>query len=223
MGYEPHQPHALAARPWAALAVGALVAGSSAVFAQAPSAPPTSAGATTLSGLLSLSRHPTTLSGVDVRAKAPCVLPRPHGEHEPPPRVVDSYPRDGQTIPPGVMILRVTYDQPMSSCPVMVLNDVHAGVVRLADKLAWETADRRTILFIVDVQPRQDYRLWMNTPWSFRTRLSFRRTIMSRYGTPAVPYLLDFSTTDGPPSVTAQDVLRADPGLAALLPQPAGR
>jgi hypothetical protein len=207
----------------AAAALGMLIADSFAVRAQAP-APPASTGATTLSELLALSHRPTTLSGVDVRARAPCVLPRPTGQHEPPPRVVDTYPHARQTVPPGVMILRVTYDQPMSSCPVEVLNDVHAGVVRLADKLAWQSTDRRTILFIVDVESRRDYRLWMNTPWSFRmSRLSFSRTFVSRYGTPATPYLLSFSTSDGPPTVTAQDVLRADPGLAALLPQPAGR
>jgi hypothetical protein len=184
----------------------------------APNAP-TADAATTLSELLVLAHRPPTLSGLDVRAKAPCVLPPPRGEHDPAPRVVDTYPRSGQTIPPGILILRVTYDQPMSACPVFVLNDEGASVARLADKLAWQTPDRRTILFIVEVQPRDDFRLWLNTPWSFRlSRLSFRRTFMSRYGAPAVPFLLAFSTSNGPPSVTAQDVLRADPGLVPLLP-----
>jgi len=199
-----------------ALIVGAMLPWSAA--RADPPKPATDPAATTLSELLVLARRPATLSGVEVRAKAPCVLPRPHGEHEPPPRVVESYPSPGQTVPPGVMVLRLRYDQPMASCPVKVLNDPDVGVARLADKLAWESTDRRTLLFIVDVEPRQDYRLWMNTPWSFRTRLSFTKTIMSRYGTPAVPYRLDFSTSDAPPTETAQDVLRADPGLAPLLP-----
>jgi hypothetical protein len=197
----------------AALISWTLSACPSAVGAEPPAAPPAApTAATTVSELLVLARRPTTLSGVDVKAKAPCVIPRPHGAPDGPPRVVDSYPRFGQTVPPGVLVLRVTYDQPMSRCPVFLLN-AGGALARLEQKLAWQTSDRRTMFFIVDVNPANDYRLWLNAPW----RMFLRRTFLSRYGTPAVPRMIAFSTSRGPPTVTAEDVLRADPGLGPLL------
>jgi hypothetical protein len=172
---------------------------------------------TTLSGIDVTARRPTTLSGVDVKAKGPCVIPRPRGAPDGPPRVVDSYPRFGQTVAPGVLVLRVTYDQPMSRCAVFLLN-AGGGLARLEQKLAWQTSDRRTMLFIVDLDPANDYRLWLNAPWtSGPGRMFLRRTFLSRYGTPAVPRMIAFSTSRGPPTVTAEDVLRADPGLGPLL------
>ncbi|HEY2050558.1 MAG TPA: hypothetical protein VGH03_14540 [Caulobacteraceae bacterium] len=200
----------------AALALGVLIVCSAgAQTPPAPPPPPTSA--TTVSELLVLARKAPTLSGVDVTAKRPCVIPAPHGTPAPRPRVIDSYPRAGQTAPPGVMILHVTYDQPMSRCGVVLLNG-GGSVAQLEQKLGWETPDGRTLFFIVDVRPREDYRLWLNAPWTYGFRRSgLTRTFLSRYGTPAIPHLIAFSTSDGPPTVTAQDVLRADPSLDALL------
>lgn len=196
-----------------ACAVGAGVV----LAAPAPAAPPASTAATTVSELLVLARRTPTLSGVDVRAKGPCVIPRPPGVPDTRPQVVDAYPRFGQTVPPGVMILHVTYDQPMSRCAVVLLNG-GGNVARLEQKLGWQTPDGRTLFFIVDVQPREDYRLWLNAPWTYGLkRTGPIRSFLSRYGTAAVPHLIAFSTSSGPPTVTAQDVLRADPGLDALL------
>ena len=214
-----------------ALIFATLLASSQAIGAQAPATPaPAPSAATTVSELLVLARKATnlsgvdvtarrtpTLSGVDVRAKAPCVIPRPHGAPDIRPHVIDSYPRFGQTVPPGVMILHVTYDQPMSRCPVFLLS-AGGDVARLEQKLAWQTPDRRTLFFIVELQPREDYRLWLNAPWATGLkRWVLSRTFLSRYGTPAAPHMLAFSTSSGPPTETAQDVLRADPSLDALL------
>ncbi|HEX4741597.1 MAG TPA: hypothetical protein VH353_09710, partial [Caulobacteraceae bacterium] len=196
--------------------LAALIAGSPAVRAQAPPAPSPTA-ATTVSELLVLARKATNLSGVDVVAKGPCIIPRPNGTPDARPRVIDSYPRLGQTVPPGAMILHVTYDQPMSRCAVVLLNG-GGSVARLEQKLGWQTPDGRTLFFIVDVQPEEDYRLWLNAPWTYGLkRTGPIRTFLDRYGTPAIPHLMAFSTSSGPPTITAQDVLRADPGLDALL------
>jgi hypothetical protein len=203
------------------------------VHAQAPAPPspsPSPSAAATVSELLVLARKPTTLSGVevtarrtptlsdvDVIAKGPCIIPRPRGVPDTRPQVVDSYPRFGQTVPPGVMILHVTYDQPMSRCPVFLLN-AGSDLARLEQKLAWQTPDRRTLFFIVDLQPRQDYRLWLNAPPApGLKRMILGQTFRSRYGTIAAPHMVAFSTSSGPPTETAQDVLRADPSLDALL------
>jgi len=53
--------------------------------------------------LAQTSSSPTHLSGVTVTAPAPTL-----------PKVVDTFPADGKTITPGVLILKVTFDQKMN-------------------------------------------------------------------------------------------------------------
>lgn len=53
--------------------------------------------------LAQTSSSPTHLSGVTVTAPAPTL-----------PKVVDTFPADGKTVTPGVLILKVTFDQKMN-------------------------------------------------------------------------------------------------------------
>ena len=59
------------------------------------------------------SPKPKSVSELDVNAKIECVPPR-FDSRATRPRVISTYPANGAVVRPGLLIMRVTFDQPMS-------------------------------------------------------------------------------------------------------------
>jgi hypothetical protein len=119
----------------------------------------------------------------------------------PAPKVVASFPADGGVVPAGVLMLKITFDQPMRPD---AWSYGHADQGAFPDCLAQPRllADSRSFVLMCDVAPHKDYAIVINAPADFA----------SDKGRSARSTLLRFSTGDE--SVfTAHDAL-AQAGLS---------
>ena len=146
--------------------------------AQDALAPPQPADATALSGVTVVARkpEPTEVSGVTVAAKrkgtplsgltvvaGKCPQARrPADPDIPPPKLVSSFPAKGAVVRPGILILRLTFDRPMT-CDGLL--DIHAPLPNpcpapLRDPLF--SRDRRTFLTVCSIGKGGHYGLRLN-------------------------------------------------------------
>lgn len=166
---------------------------------------------------------PTTVSGVTVRAhllpKVSAVTvtadwcPPPDPARYPAeaaPHVVDSYPAQGAVAPPGVLVVRLTFDAPMA-CYWAVTTESRdddpctpAGV--------W-TLPRRTVF-------RMRCRVRPATGYLMRFGGVEGHDFFGMSGRPAEPYRLRFTTSDAAPTADVTGAIAADAGAPA--PSPAG-
>lgn len=131
-------------------------------FADAPAATPTAPPPA----------PPTHLSGVEVVAG-------------PGPKVIESYPADGATVPAGVVVLKLVFDQPMSA---------DAWDFGPADAVAFPSClahprlltDQKTFVLLCTAAPSTSYAVKVNPSPVFA----------SAGGRTASPFLMRFSTSD---------------------------
>ena len=125
------------------------------------------------------------------------------------PRVVDSYPAPGATLAPGPLQVRVSFDQPMS-CYSEVMVDGGEGDPCRPDG-TWMLPGRRSWLMSCRFPP--------STP----VRIGFRRIdgrgFVALSGRPALPYVLDFTTSAAPPATSLEAAAAADPGAPGEAPR----
>ena len=175
----------------------------------APPPPPPAAGGTVSELTVTASRM---VSELTVTAKAKCKPPESGASHATRPKVVDAYPARGAVERPGLLVVRVTFDQPMA-CegrfdPIPPLANPCPGV--LHDMLL--SYDRRTVRTVCTVEPGMKYGFAVgqdpNAP-----------TFIGLTGLPAEAVKVAFETSDGPlvtdvcqalseDSQTAQDLKR---------------
>ena len=120
------------------------------------------------------------------------------------PHVVATFPADGATVAPGVLVLRVSFDEPMYNdswsyvtSPTGDYPDCAAAPRRLDD--------RKSFVLICRTGGKKAYALWFNrAPYANFISLGHK---------PATPYLLKFNTSDADPVWTLQEAMKVDPGL----------
>jgi len=128
-----------------------------------------------------------------------------------PPKVVSAFPARGAEVRPGLLVVRVTFDQPMTCAgrfdPTPALADPCPGQVR--DMLL--SYDRRTVRTVCMVEPGVQYGLSLgedpNSPTAF----------LGLAGLPAAPARLNFTTSAGPVISDVCEALSQDPVTAADL------
>jgi hypothetical protein len=99
------------------------------------------------------------------------------------PKVVSTYPAQGASIAPGILIIRISYDTRMQG-------------------QSWSYVTSRAGCRTL---PKKTYALWFNHgDYANFTSVSHR---------PAAAYELKFTTSDADPVWTLQDAIKADPGL----------
>src|SRR4051812_44876339 len=92
-------------------------------------------------------RPPAELDEVVVEPSAECLKPDPDLA-TPRPRVVSTYPAEGAQVRPGVLVIRVTYAQPMACSGFFVSMTGFANPCPgLRQRLVW-SFDRRTVRII---------------------------------------------------------------------------
>lgn len=101
------------------------------------------------------------------------------------PNVVDTYPASGQTIIPGPVVLRVTFDRPMRAQSYSFVQRSAETYPDCDTAAPVQSADGRTFTLRCRTRPGRHYEVWFNDPRY--------RGFMDRDGVPAVPFELRFA------------------------------
>jgi hypothetical protein len=169
------------------------------------------AKATELSGVVVTAKPKAVpLSGVEVVDSVRCLPPRnPPDDAAPAPRLVSTYPGDGQTVQPGFVVLRLTFDLPMA-CRAS-LGKALRSACALTGKQTWhQSYDRRTLLIVCKLQAQASYTLSIN-------RIADQERFQGLSGREAIASDVTFATSKAPPVMSVADTLGRDPALAALI------
>ena len=142
--------------------------------------------------------------GVTVRVKEKCFHPEPGGDGTAP-HILGTYPANGATVAPGVLVLRVSFDQEMSCGYALVAFSGHAYPP--CTNVALLYPGRRIFRFRCAVKPGVKYHLSLND----KSFMDFRNV----WGVPSQPQVLDFQTSMGPPMKTVHEALLSDPEYVA--------
>jgi hypothetical protein len=152
---------------------------------------------------------PKAVSELDVTAQIKCVPPKREWRGQPP-RILSTYPREGGVVRPGLMILRVTFDQPMSCAGYFVFDQGSLNPCGDSGDLQHMlmTFDRRTIRTPCVMTPNTHYSLWMNqAPPPGLMPAQF----VSMTGWRLERYRLTFTTSSQPVVQTVREALGEDP------------
>jgi hypothetical protein len=184
----------------------------------------TDAKATEVSGVVVVAkRKSVTLSGVEVDDPVRCLPARqPTDKAVPAPKLVSTYPTNGQTVAPGYIVLRLTFDLPMA-CRGSVSTDLLSVCVSTAlapgigiPTQVWrQTFDRRTLLILCKLKPKTYYEMGVNRDkiWEHFQGLSGREPHAGRFA---------FGTSDAPPVMTVAGLVDRDPELGAAIKRAEG-
>jgi hypothetical protein len=137
---------------------------------------------------------PNVVSGVTVTATMSKTAPV----------VKSTFPASGATVAPGVLVMRVTYDQRMADGGWSYVLSA-AGVYPECDKTPRLLDDHKSFALICRTVPKKTYALWFNHG-EYDNFINPGRK-------PAAPYQLTFSTSDADPLFTLEEAMKADPGL----------
>jgi hypothetical protein len=123
----------------------------------------------------------------------------------PHPRVVSSYPAPGATVRPGILVVSVTFDLPMTCNGQFAADPPLLDPCPGGDRVMTMSPDRRTIRTTCQVAKNRRYGLWLNrrAPYDF----------IGLSGWPAEPYELTFITSDGPRVKTLAEAMSLNPSL----------
>ena len=161
-----------------------------------------------MSGVVVTARRPTHLEGVTVTAVT-CL--EPDSARYPaaqPPAVIDSYPHPGAVVAPGRLLVRISFDAPMS-CYSEVTTE--GGVADPCEPSGnWEAPGRRSWIMQCRLEPDTTY------------KMHFRKAggpgFIGLSGRPATPFDLAFTTSHAPPTLTEEAAARSDVGAPGEAP-----
>jgi hypothetical protein len=189
----------------------ALVAASAAVAVAATEPAPETHRTPTVSELVVTPEK--LLSELDVVAPKRCLPPK-REPGAPTPKVVSTFPPQGGKVRPGLLIVRVTFDQPMSCSGFLARDAILPDPCPGGRQEIRQSYDRQTIWTVCLLQPRQQFGLWLN-PNRGDAGEPQNTLFQSLSGRPVAPFRLVFGTTDGPLIATAADAVAQDPETAA--------
>ncbi len=154
-------------------------------------------------------KSPTKLTGVEVKAPPNCLPPRNPADREvPAPKLVSTYPAEGQSVQPGYTVVRLTFDLPMA-CRGSLPQNLLAACFADGIEIWHESIDRRSLLIVCDLKPGAHYELGINRriPEHFQG-LSGNEPEAGGFS---------FDTSGEAPVRTAQGMIERDAQLAAML------
>jgi hypothetical protein len=128
----------------------------------------------------------------------------------PAPKIVGTFPAQGQVVRPGLLVFQITFDRPMTCGGLLTpLANVADPCPSDAQTLAW-SADRKTFRTLCATQPGQSYGVVLGGGCALPfVSLDDRR---------AEPLAVRFTTSDGPAVTTVSDALAADAGAHSSTP-----
>jgi hypothetical protein len=143
-----------------------------------------------------------SVSELVVTAPAKCPSVRYSGKRNTAPKVVSTFPADGQTIRPGLVVVRVTFDQKVACAGGLSDDPPLANPCPDAVQHMVLSFDNRTVRTLCIVDPGRLYSARMN--WN--PEISFR----SLDGVLGETHQLKFSTSMDPPVTDICEALRED-------------
>jgi hypothetical protein len=176
--------------------------------AAAGAQPAAEAPATPLSGVTVAVPRRTTVSELAVALPVKC-LParRPADPDIPAPKVVSTFPANGAVVRPGILVLRVTFDLPMSCEGLLTEAAPARNPCPGSTREMLLSYDRRTFRTVCTLDQNTRYGLWTNH--------GFFHKFTSLAGRPSDSYKLTFATSSQTPVVTVKDALAEDQDAAA--------
>jgi len=164
-------------------------------------------------GQFSAAPEPTAIGPKEVRELV--VQPQPkclpaESAPAPAPKIVSSFPAQGQVVRPGLLVVQVTFDRPMTCGGLLTpLANLADPCPSDAQTLAW-SADRKTFRTLCMTLPGQSYAVVLGGGCALPfLSLDDRR---------AEPLAIRFTTSDGPAVTTVGDALAADAGARSSAP-----
>ena len=191
---------------------GGLILGSwsAALPSQAAAAQPASNQAATVSELVVTASK--TVAELTVTAKIKCLPPDKGQERAQRPKVVSTFPEKNAVVRPGLLVVRVTFNQPMACDGAFTgappLQNPCPGFSR--EMLL--SYDRRTVRTVCVVEPNAQYGLWLNQSPTDHSFLGLG-------GLPSEAHRLTFSTSAAPAVSTVCDALAEDAETARRIRQ----
>ena len=142
----------------------------------------------------------------------------------PQPKIYLSYPAEGASVPSGVLVLKVIFDQPMSPDNWSYAKTADAAFPDCLGKPRM-LADQRTFVLLCTVAPHQTYALQINAASGFRNadgRSAVADVLHFTTGDPGVFYMQDALANAGVASTDAPIMRWPDPdvGKTTLVSQP---
>jgi hypothetical protein len=186
-------------RDWRAIGVALGVVAIAAPAAAAPK-PGAADGATVSELIVTASKE---VSELTVTARIKCLNPDSSQYRGNRPKVVSSYPAKGDMVRPGLLVIRVTFDQPMTCDGFFLGAPPRLDPCPGSPQQLLMSYDRRTIRIVCVVQPKADYGVVLSPDPS-------GKTFVGMSGLPSYPYQLDFTTSAGPLVSTVCDALSED-------------
>jgi hypothetical protein len=165
----------------------------------------------TVSELVVIAHRAPTVSELGVIARAECLQPKAVPGSSVP-EVVSTYPRQGERVRPGLLILRVTFDQPMACSGFILFSGNRnpcsqvkhlpaSSAAQDLEQLFLMSFDRKSIRVACFVEPGNNYTFQLFNPGF--------ESLQDRWLEHAHP--VDFTTSDASPIQTIPDALSADP------------
>ncbi len=187
---------------WRRLLAGLAIATIGLPPAQAAAASkPAPSGANTVSELIVTAIK--TVSELTVTAKIKCLNPDSPDSRASRPKVVSSFPAKGAVVRPGLLIVRVTFDQPMTCDGFFLADPPRQNPCPGSPQQMLLSYDRRTVRIACVVEPNAEYGLALSPDPN-------GKTFVGMSGLPSLPYQFAFTTSDGPVAATVCDALSED-------------
>lgn len=157
--------------------------------------------------------RPTRLSELMVREPSRCLPARsPPDKEVPAPRVIDSYPRNGAVVRPGVIVLRITFDLPMTCAGALLRVPGLENPCEGLNQPSVLSFDRRTVRVACFLNPATRYGVSINNFNVLR--------FIGLGGWPAKGLELRFETSNALPLKTISESLAQDPLSSSLVNDP---
>jgi hypothetical protein len=188
-------------RPGLFAAAGAALLGQPALAADDPNS-------TTVAGVTITAQRAYPVREVTIPMGKRCLKARKPADPEAAaPRLVSTFPRRGSVVKPGLVVLRLTFDLPMT-CDGLL--DGHDGLLDpcptpLNDPVI--SKDRRSFLTVCVLKPASHYGIWLNHS------LYHRFTSIGGHELDAQEFVFD--TSAAPELTTVKDALAEDKDLEA--------
>jgi hypothetical protein len=138
-----------------------------------------------------------------ITAKLKCLQPDRTPERAERPRVVSTFPARGAVVRPGIVAVRVTFDQPMACSGLFTAASPLPNPCPGPPRDMLLSFDRRTVRTLCVVEPDAQYGFWVSQD---PTANSF----MGMAGLPSTGYRLSFTTSAEAPITTVCDALVED-------------
>jgi hypothetical protein len=118
----------------------------------------------------------------------------------PPPKVVSSFPAKGDVVRPGLLVLRVTFDKPMTCLGVLQNHKPFPDPCPPPLRAPMISHDKRTFLTVCKIDAGRQYGLWLNGFTSVK-------------GAAMPPYELVFDASDRADIATVEEAVAQDKWL----------